>query len=144
VRLFVKNFAPPFPVGYNSGAEAYALIHPTGKLPMVPLLAFIDKRGILRAQHEGEEPFFTDLEANLRREIEALAPQFSRAVLAKQDSYQLTKTGPSPQPPPPAAQPEYTTTCPLSSNGDQGSVKRSAMVRHHHGARNAPMSHPPR
>jgi hypothetical protein len=26
----------------------------------------------MRAQHEGEEPFFNDLEANLRQEIEAL------------------------------------------------------------------------
>jgi peroxiredoxin len=72
VRLFVKNFAPPFPVGYNTGAEPYTLIHPTAKLPMMPLLAFIDKYGIMRAQHEGEEPFFNDLEANLRKEIEAL------------------------------------------------------------------------
>ena len=72
VRLFVKNFAPPFPVGYNTGAEAYTLFHPTGKLPMMPFLEFIDKKGVLRAQHEGEEPFFNDLEQNLRQEIEAL------------------------------------------------------------------------
>ena len=72
VRLFVKNFAPPFPLGYNTGAEPYTLIHPTGKVPMMPLLGFIDKKGILRAQHEGEEPFFNDLEQNLRKEIEAL------------------------------------------------------------------------
>ncbi len=72
VPLFLKNFAPPFPVGYNSGAEAYGVIHPTGKLPMMPLLGFLDKQGYLRAQHEGEEPFFNDLEQNLRLEIEAL------------------------------------------------------------------------
>jgi peroxiredoxin len=72
VRLFVKNFAPPFPVGYNTGAEAYTLFHPTGKLPMMPFLEFIDKKGVLRAQHEGEEPFFNDLEQHLRQEIEAL------------------------------------------------------------------------
>jgi hypothetical protein len=39
---------------------------------MMPLLGFIDRKGVLRAQHEGEEPFFTDLEQNLRQEIEAL------------------------------------------------------------------------
>ena len=53
VRLFVKNFAPPFPVGYNTGPEADRLVHPTGKLPMMPLLAFIDKQGVVRAEHEG-------------------------------------------------------------------------------------------
>src|SRR5579863_712233 len=64
VSLFVKNFAPTFPVGYNTGLAADTLIHPTGKLPMMPLLGFIDKQGVLRTQHEGEEPFFNDLEQN--------------------------------------------------------------------------------
>jgi len=72
VPNFIKNFAPPFPVGYNTGAAADSLIHPTGKLPMMPLLGFIDRQGVLRSQHEGEEPFFNDLEQNLRKEIEAL------------------------------------------------------------------------
>jgi thiol-disulfide isomerase/thioredoxin len=72
VPLFIKNFAPPFPVGYNTGAAADSLIHPTGKIPMMPLLGFIDKQGFMRVQHEGEEPFFNDLEQNLRKEIEAL------------------------------------------------------------------------
>jgi peroxiredoxin len=72
VRLFVRNFAPPFPVGYNTGAEAGNVLQPTGKLPLMPLLGVIDRQGGLRAQHEGEEPFFNDLEQNLRKEIESL------------------------------------------------------------------------
>jgi thiol-disulfide isomerase/thioredoxin len=72
VPLFIKNFAPPFPVGYNTGTEAGTILRPTGRLPMMPLMGFIDKHGILRSQHEGEEPFFNDLETNLRQEIEAL------------------------------------------------------------------------
>jgi len=72
VPNFIKNFSPSFPVGYNSREAAGLLIQPTGKLPMMPLLGFIDKQGVLRAQHEGEEPFFNDLEQNLRKEIDAL------------------------------------------------------------------------
>ena len=72
VNLFVRNFAPAFPVGYNTGVEADSLIHPTGKMPMMPLMGFFDKQGVMRSQHEGEEPFFNDLEQNLRKEIEAL------------------------------------------------------------------------
>jgi thiol-disulfide isomerase/thioredoxin len=72
VSLFVKNFAVTFPVGYNTGIEADGLIHPTGKLPMMPLMGFFDKQGVLRSQHEGEEPFFNDLEQNLRKEIDGL------------------------------------------------------------------------
>jgi thiol-disulfide isomerase/thioredoxin len=72
VGPFVRNFSPTFPVGYNTGVEADTLIHPTGKLPMMPLLGFFDKQGVMRSQHEGEEPFFNDLEENLHKEIEAL------------------------------------------------------------------------
>jgi hypothetical protein len=36
------------------------------------MLAFIDRQGVIRAQAEGEEPFFNDLERNLRKEIDAL------------------------------------------------------------------------
>lgn len=79
IALFVKNFAPTFPVGYNTGAAADTLIHPTGKMAMMPLLGFIDKQGFLRVQHEGEEPFFNDLEQNLRKEIEALLAPASPA-----------------------------------------------------------------
>lgn len=72
VPVFVKFFAPPFPVGFNTPQSADAFIHPTGKLPQMPLLAFIDRHGMIRAQTEGEEPFFNDLEANLRKQIELL------------------------------------------------------------------------
>ena len=70
--LFIQNFRPPFPVGYNTQEAAGAFMQPTGPVPMMPLLAFIDRQGNIRAQHEGEEPFFNDLEQNLRKEIEAL------------------------------------------------------------------------
>jgi thiol-disulfide isomerase/thioredoxin len=72
VPNFIRNFSPSFPVGYNSPVASAALIQPTGKSPMMPLIAFIDKQGIIRNQHEGEEPFFNDLEQNLRKEIDTL------------------------------------------------------------------------
>ena len=72
VNLFIRNFAPKFPVGYNSGAEAGRFLPTTGKVPLMPVLGFIDRQGVLRAQHEGEEPFFNDLEQSLRHEIAVL------------------------------------------------------------------------
>lgn len=70
--LFVKNFSPSFPVGYNDRASAGDFFHPTGALPLMPLMAILDGQGIIRIQHQGEEPYFDDLEANLRKEIEPL------------------------------------------------------------------------
>jgi thiol-disulfide isomerase/thioredoxin len=69
--LFLRNFQPTFPVGYNTPDSAGAFMQPS-KMPMMPLLAFIDRQGIIRAQYEGEDPFFNDLEQNLRKEIESL------------------------------------------------------------------------
>lgn len=73
--MFLKNFSPNFPVGYNTGLSAIEFMqHPVAKIPFMPLLAFIDRQGTIRAQYEGDDNnFFGDRhEQNLRAEIEGL------------------------------------------------------------------------
>ena len=54
---FVKQFSPPFPVGYNTQAEAFAFAqHPPMLIPYMPFLIFIDKDGVIRAQYQGRDP----------------------------------------------------------------------------------------
>ena len=77
VPNFIRTFNPPFPVGYSDdqGASAMTFMqHPIMKIPLMPMLAFIDREGIIRAQYEGDDAnFFGDQhEQNLRKEIEAL------------------------------------------------------------------------
>lgn len=82
VPLFIKQFNPPFPVGYNTDVKAvldYYQYSPTN-LPHMPMLVFIDKHFMIRAQHEGgQEAFFGDpqQETNLRTQIEALLKESS-------------------------------------------------------------------
>jgi thiol-disulfide isomerase/thioredoxin len=77
VPLFIKQFNPPFPVGYTTDVKAvldYYQYSPNN-LPKMPMLAFIDRQFNIRAQHQGgEEAFFGDpqQEPNLRTQIEAL------------------------------------------------------------------------
>lgn len=76
VPLFVKQFNPPFPVGFTTDTMAvlnYYQYSPNN-LPKMPMLAFLDRQFNIRAQHQGgEEAFFGDQqEANLRTQIEAL------------------------------------------------------------------------
>jgi len=77
VPLFLKQFNPPFPVGFTTdmkGVLDYYQYSPTS-LPHMPLLAFIDRQFTIRAQHEGGEAAFFDeaqQESNLRTQIEAL------------------------------------------------------------------------
>ena len=73
---FVQQFQTPYPVGYNVNTVQVLdfLQHPTMMIPHMPLLAFIDRQGVIRAQHEGnEEAFFgPGHEQYLRSQIEML------------------------------------------------------------------------
>jgi hypothetical protein len=62
-------------VGYNDGSTALDFMqHPVVKVPIMPMLAFIDRQGMIRAQFEADdEKFFGDEHGqNLRTQIEAL------------------------------------------------------------------------
>jgi hypothetical protein len=75
VAGFVKQFNTPFPVGSNDPMIAIAWMqHPPMLGPHMPMLAFVDRQGNVRAQFEGDdEKFFNDQqEQNLRNQIEAL------------------------------------------------------------------------
>ena len=72
---FIQVYNPPFPVGFSGAASAIEWMeHPPALIPHMPLLAFVDRQGMIRAQFEGDnEPFFGDhQEQNLRDQIEAL------------------------------------------------------------------------
>ena len=62
-------------MGYNDGATALDFMqHSMVKIPIMPMLAFIDRQGMIRAQFEADdEKFFGDQhEQNLRAQIETL------------------------------------------------------------------------
>jgi hypothetical protein len=85
VGEFSKRFETPYPVGFNGVMDALNFMqHPAMQTPHMPLLAFIDRKGMIRAQHEGNEDFFGDQqEQGLRKEIEALLKEGSPAPGAK-------------------------------------------------------------
>ncbi len=72
---FLRQFAPPFPVGLNTTTEFVNYMqHPVMLQLYMPGLVFIDKEGVIRAQYEGRDPFMEEasLEKNLRAKIEEL------------------------------------------------------------------------
>jgi peroxiredoxin len=72
VAGFVRQFHPPFPVGYNQQRAALDFMqHPPMVGPVMPLLVFVDREGVIRAQYEGYEPFLAadQVEKNLRAKI---------------------------------------------------------------------------
>ena len=72
---FLRQFAPPFPVGLNTTTEFVNYMqHPVMLQLYMPGLVFIDKDGVIRAQYEGRDDFLAEatLEKNFRAQIEEL------------------------------------------------------------------------
>jgi peroxiredoxin len=72
---FVKQFNPPFPVGFNTNDEALGYLqHVPMMILHMPAIVLIDKDGVIRAQYEGDDPFMSEgvQEKNLRDKIEEL------------------------------------------------------------------------
>jgi peroxiredoxin len=72
---FIAKFHPPFPVGYSPRDSVYEYLqHPSMLILHMPALVFIDRHGSIRAQYEGDAPFFAGdaQEKDVREEIEKL------------------------------------------------------------------------
>ena len=70
---FLARFRPAFPVGYTSRESVYEYLQvPSNKPISVPIFVFIDRKGTIRGQYLGGDPFFQDLDKNTRAMIESL------------------------------------------------------------------------
>jgi len=72
---FVQKYGANFPVGTTSGLGALEYMQwPPSQRPLVPLMAFIDRARVIRAQFTGVDTAFfgDDLEKNIRTEVEKL------------------------------------------------------------------------
>ena len=72
---FIRRVKPPFPVGYSGLKPSMDFLqHPHELTPHAPLIAFIDRHGVLRAQYGGMEPFFVPerMAKNLHDKIAAM------------------------------------------------------------------------
>jgi thiol-disulfide isomerase/thioredoxin len=75
VPLFIRQFRPTFPVGFaHRLSVGQYLQHSPSVRMMMPQLVFVDRNGMIRAQHSGDDPFFGEAvqEKNLRNTIESL------------------------------------------------------------------------
>ena len=70
---YVKELKLDFPVGAAEREPVLNFLqHSPIERMLVPQLVFIDRQGIIRAQHAGDSPFFQDEENNMRTQITAL------------------------------------------------------------------------
>jgi len=79
---FYEKFKPKFPVGYCSNADLGPFLQlPTDQRPLAPLLAFLDRKGVIRFETNGADgAFFDDQQADhIRTEVLKLLGQKSSA-----------------------------------------------------------------
>jgi hypothetical protein len=74
LQPFTQRYKLTFPVGYldQDGIQKIGDI-PEGKRPFVPIYMFLDRKGMVRFQFYGDEPFFKDEEKTTRIILENLA-----------------------------------------------------------------------
>lgn len=75
VPHYSQRLALQFPVGAGPREQVlgFMQVPPAQPRMLMPMIAFIDKQGAIRAQYAGNEPFFNEQEEqNMRKQIESL------------------------------------------------------------------------
>ncbi len=73
VRQFDKSLGLNFPVGISTPGSVLEFVqHPVTEPYFVPILAFVDKNGMIRSQYIGDEKFLENQDVNIRAEIDKL------------------------------------------------------------------------
>ncbi len=86
VPEFVQSAGVTFPVGYDDwDSVAGVLQRPTILQTYVPIMVFIDRKGLIRGQYLGDDKFFSDQEKNIRSMLEKLLkePAAGRTAVPK-------------------------------------------------------------
>jgi hypothetical protein len=67
LQPFIQRYKPNYPVGYldQNGIQKIGDV-PDGKRPFVPIYMFLDRKGTVRFQFYGDDPFFQDEEKTTR------------------------------------------------------------------------------
>jgi len=94
---FIEKFHPGFPVGTAGGQAALDYLQwPKDQRPLVPLMMFIDRKGMVRAQYSGmDEKFFDDQQDQHIREVALKFLNESAAPVKKKAA--APKTAPTPE-----------------------------------------------
>jgi hypothetical protein len=77
VGQFARQLGANFPVGFISVPNQMQWVdfmqHPTMQVPRMPMLAFIDRNGMVRSQHDAtDDKFFGNEPQNMKAEIETI------------------------------------------------------------------------
>jgi thiol-disulfide isomerase/thioredoxin len=89
---FIKQFQPAFPVGYATRMDVLTYLqHSQMEQLYVPIFVFIDRKGIVRHQFLGDDPFHQNQEKNMRATIEEMLKEPAGPATTKKAAPVTTK-----------------------------------------------------
>jgi len=70
---FEKKYVRGYPLGYSDEATVLSWLGPIADQGyFVPIVAFVDRRGMIQSEHLGDDNLFQDPEANIRHKLDQL------------------------------------------------------------------------
>ena len=73
LRSFKDRFVRGFPIGYSDEATVLSwLRQPVEQGVFVPVVAFVNRRGVIESQHLGDDSLFQDPDANIRHKLDLM------------------------------------------------------------------------
>jgi thiol-disulfide isomerase/thioredoxin len=73
LESFKDRFVRGFPIGYSDEASVLSwLRQPAEQGYFAPIVAFVDRRGVIDGQYLGDDSFFQEPEANIRHKLDRL------------------------------------------------------------------------
>lgn len=82
---YLQKFGVKFPIGFNENQDQIKefLQHPMIQILRVPQLVFVDRKGVIRAQHGGaaDPDFFNNEEGIIKSEVEKLLAESAPKIV---------------------------------------------------------------
>ena len=70
---FEKKYVRGYPLGYSDEATVLSWLGPIADQGyFVPIVAFVDRRGVIQGEHLGDDNLFQDPETNIRHKLDQL------------------------------------------------------------------------
>ncbi len=84
VGSFAQTYVSGFPAGWSEKGSVFEFLqHPENIPYFVPILVFVDRKGVIRQQIIGDETYLQNPETNVRASVDALLKDAPRAPGAK-------------------------------------------------------------
>jgi len=70
---FKETYVRGFPVGYNEKMTVLEFLqHPASEPYYVPIIVYVDRKGVIRSQYIGDEQYLKNPEASIRASLDSL------------------------------------------------------------------------